>query len=247
MSLTGERAVVFANIHNFRDLGGYRGLDGASVRWHRLYRSDDLSRVTGADQSVFSGLGVRTVVDLRRPGEIANIGRIPAFDGFTYHHVHLDYPSWPPSEFADTQERAAYVTERYLEMATIATTGIGDTLRLIADADRSPLVFHCIAGKDRTGVVAAITLSLLGVSDADIADDYHLSERAEAANWEWYRSRDSNLTAVKRWQHLTVSPPEAMLDFLTGLRRDHGSVEAYAASIGVTPTHVEALRAHLLD
>ena len=245
MSLTSERAVYFANIHNFRDMGGYTGLDGAAVRWHRLYRADDLSRVTGADQSVFSTLGVRTVIDLRRPAEIANIGRIPPFDGFTYHHVHLDYPAWPAREFADTNERAEYVTERYLEMAEAATTGIGDALRMIADADLSPLVFHCIAGKDRTGVVAALSLSLLGVSDADIAEDYHLSERAEAANWEWYRSRDSNL-AVRRWQHITISPPQAMLDFLAELRRAHGSVEAYAASIGVTPTHVEELRAHLL-
>jgi hypothetical protein len=246
MSLTGERLVAFANIHNFRDLGGYTGLDGATVRWRRLYRSDDLSRVVGADQELFSGLGVRTVIDLRRPVEIANIGRIPDFDGFTYHHVHLDYPSWPAAEFADTQQRCAYVTERYLEMAETATAGMGDTLRLIADADTHPLVFHCIAGKDRTGVVAAVTLSLLGVSDADIAEDYHLSERAEPANWEWYRSRDSNLVG-KRWLHITVSPPQGMLDFLTELRRRHGSVEAYAASIGVTPGHVAALRSHLLD
>jgi protein-tyrosine phosphatase len=138
------------------------------------------------------------------------------------------------------------VTERYLEMAATATTGIGDALRMIADADRSPLVFHCIAGKDRTGVVAALTLSLLGVSDADIAEDYHLSERAEAANWEWYRSRDSNLPAARRWQHVIVSPPQAMHAFLIELRRQHGSVAAYAASIGVTSAHIGDLRAHLL-
>ena len=246
MSLTGERLVAFANIHNFRDLGGYTGLDGATVHWRRLYRSDDLSRVVGADQELFSSLGVRTVIDLRRPVEIDNIGRIPAFDGFTYHHIHLDYPSWPAMQFADTEARSAYVTERYLEMAGTATAGIGDALRMIADADQAPLVFHCIAGKDRTGVVAALTLSLLGVPDPDIADDYHLSEGAEAANWEWYRSRDSNLVD-RRWMHIVVSPPQAMLDFLVELRRRHGSVEAYAASIGVTPAHVAAMRSHLLD
>jgi hypothetical protein len=202
--------------------------------------------VVGADQELFSSLGVRTVIDLRRPVEIDNIGRIPAFDGFTYHHIHLDYPSWPAMQFADTEARSAYVMERYLEMAGTATAGIGDALRMIADADQAPLVFHCIAGKDRTGVVAALTLSLLGVPDPDIADDYHLSEGAEAANWEWYRSRDSNLVD-RRWMHIVVSPPQAMLDFLVELRRRHGSVEAYAASIGVTPAHVNAMRSHLLD
>ena len=71
--------------------------------------------------------------------------------------------------------------ERYRELSTEATAGIGEALRLIADADAAPLVFHCIAGKDRTGVVAALTLTLLGVADDDVADDYALSERAEEA------------------------------------------------------------------
>jgi protein tyrosine/serine phosphatase len=241
----GERVVTFQNIHNFRDLGGLVGLDGAAVRTGRVFRSDDLSRVTGEDQATFSALGVRTVIDLRRPVEVENIGRIPAFDGFTYRHIHLDYPSWPATEFATTEERAAYVTERYLEMAETATVGMRDALRIIADADQAPVVFHCIAGKDRTGVVAAVTLSLLGVADADIADDYHQSEHAEAANWAWYRSRDSNLP-VKRWQEITVSPPQGMLDFLAELRRRHGSVEAYTEKIGLTAAEIGALRAHLL-
>jgi protein-tyrosine phosphatase len=240
-----DRAVAFANIHNFRDLGGLAGFDGRPLRRHRLYRSDDLSRVRGADQETFAALGVRTVVDLRRPAEVAAIGRIPEFDGYTYHHVHLDYPAWPAHEFVDTPDRVAYVTERYLDMAAAASTGIGRALRLIADDSTAPLVFHCIAGKDRTGVVAALTLSLLGVDDTAIADDYHQSERAEAANWEWYRSRDSNLVD-KRWLHIVVSPPQGMLDFLDQLRRRHGSVELYAKSIGVTEDHLAALRTHLL-
>jgi len=241
-----QRAVAFANIHNFRDLGGLPGLDGRLVRRHRLYRADDLSRVQGADQETFTALGVRTVVDLRRPSEVEAIGRIPDFDGYIYHHVHLDYPVWPAHEFADTADRVAYVTERYLEMTDCATTGIGQAIRLIADASTAPLVFHCIAGKDRTGVVAALTLSLLGVDDTVIADDYHQSEHAEPANWKWYLSRDSNLVD-RRWQHITVSPPEGMLAFLDQFRQRHGSVDRYVTSIGVTAEHIAALRTHLLD
>jgi protein-tyrosine phosphatase len=241
-----QRAVAFANIHNFRDLGGLPGLDGRLVRRHRLYRADDLSRVRAADQETFTALGVRTVVDLRRPTEVESIGRIPPFEGYTYHHVHLDYPIWPAHEFADTADRVAYVIARYLEMSSSASTGIGEALRLIADSSTAPLVFHCIAGKDRTGVVAALTLSLLGVDDTAIAEDYHLSEEAEKANWAWYRSRDSNL-ADRRWGHIVVSPPEGILGFLDRLRDRHGSVPEYAASIGVTDDHVAALRSHLLD
>jgi protein-tyrosine phosphatase len=241
----GERAVAFANIHNFRDLGGYRGLGGRTIRWQRLYRSDDLSRVREADQTTFAGLGVRTVIDLRRPNEVAAIGRIPAFDGYAYHHVHLDYPAWASRTFTNTAERTDYVIDRYLEMADSATEGIGDALRLIADKDNAPLVFHCIAGKDRTGVVAALTLSLLGISDDDIADDYHLSEAAEEPNWAWH-SRNYPDLVRERLTHLTISPREGMLGFLDQLRSRHGSVEAYVASLGVTDAHVAAMREHLL-
>src|SRR5512139_4174286 len=145
----GERAVTFTNVFNFRDLGGYPTADGRSVRWHRLYRADDLSRIAGADRDRFSALGIRTVIDLRRPHEIEHIGRIPEIDGCSYHHVHLKHPKWENPSFADTAARAAFVTERYLELSDKAGDGVGEALRLIADEQTAPLVFHCIAGKDR--------------------------------------------------------------------------------------------------
>jgi len=241
----GERAVTFSNVHNFRDLGGYRAEDGRSVRWHRLYRADDLSRIAGEDQDRFCALGIRTVVDLRRPNEIEHIGRIPEIDGCSYHHVHLKHPKWEIAVFPDTAARAAFVTERYLELSDKAGDGVGEALRLIADEETAPLVFHCIAGKDRTGVVAALTLSLLGVSDDDVADDYGLSEAAEEPNWRWLYGENAE-AAAERWRHLTVNPRQGMLDFLAELRRRHGTIEAYAASIGVTDKHQDALRTHLL-
>src|SRR2546421_7833212 len=101
-----ERSVRLANLFNFRDLGGYSGAAGRSVVWRRLYRSDDLSRLTEAAQPDFSALGIRTVVDLRRPEEVAQDGRIPEFDGYAYRHVHLPHPYWQPAPFPDTAARA---------------------------------------------------------------------------------------------------------------------------------------------
>lgn len=239
----GERAVTFSNVHNFRDLGGYRTADGRSVRWHRLFRADDLSRIAGDDQDRFCALGIRTVVDLRRPNEVEQIGRIPEIDGCTYHHVHLRHPKWPDGTFTDTPARAAFVTERYLEMSDKAADGIGAALRIIADDANAPVVIHCIAGKDRTGVVSALTLSLLGVPDDEIAADYELSEAAEEPNWTWLSGGDPE---ARRWGNITVSPREGMLDFLTELRRRHTSIEGYVASVGFTGKHQESLRAHLL-
>ncbi|MGE5829347.1 MAG: tyrosine-protein phosphatase [Micromonosporaceae bacterium] len=239
-----ERGVRFENIFNFRDLGGYPTADGRVLRWGRLYRSDDLARLAETDRERFAALGIRTVVDLRRTDEVTSDGRIPQFDGFTYHHLHLPHPYWPAAEFADTADRARYLVQRYHELTTEAADGIGAALRLIADERSAPLVFHCIAGKDRTGVVAALTLSLLGVADADIAADFELSELAEAGYWDYRRRNDPTLTR-QRWTHFKVCPGEGMLTFLGELRARHGSVAGYCAAAGVTAEHVDAMRAHL--
>jgi protein-tyrosine phosphatase len=108
------------------------------------------------------------------------------------------------------------------------------------------VVFHCVAGKDRTGLVAAFTLYSLGVSEDDIADDYALSELAEEANWSWYSARHPDAGMRRRWEAYTVTPREAMLAVLAALRERHGSVEKYLASIGVTTGNVAAMREHLL-
>lgn len=242
----GERGVLFEKVFNFRDLGGYKTSDGRSVTRNRLFRADDLSRLSETDSERFARLGIRTVVDLRRTEEIDVDGRIPQFDGFSYRHVHLIYPMWPSREFADTTERVTYLVERYREMSIDAAAGFGEGLRLIADADAAPLVFHCIAGKDRTGILAALTLSLLGVADDDVADDYALSEWAEEAAWDYRASMDPSLIGG-RWTHIQVCPREAMLEFLDDVRSRHGSIEEYAADVGVTKDHIAAMRGHLLD
>jgi protein-tyrosine phosphatase len=244
MRIMRERGVAFVDVYNFRDLGGYRTIDGNTVVWQRLYRSDDLGRLREGDMDHFASLGIRTVVDLRRPNEVADLGRIPQLDGVTYHHVHMAHPPWPSQQFADTAERTAFVVERYQEMSVASGAAIGEALRLIADEDSAPLVFHCIAGKDRTGIVSALTLSLLGVDDETIADDYALSEAAEPQAWAYYaRIRPG----VVRPAHITLSPREAMLTFLEELRATHGSVQKYASTIGVTDEHVAAMRDHLLE
>jgi protein-tyrosine phosphatase len=244
-----ERAVVFDNVFNFRDLGGYRTADGRTVRWGRLFRADDLCRLDDADLTRLGELGVRTVVDLRRHVEIDRGGRIPPAD-YTYLHAFVEHPAWPvATEFATPEARVEYLLDRYLELAEHGGEGIALALRTVADPAAAPVVFHCVAGKDRTGLVAAFTLHVLGVSDDDIADDYALSELAEEPNWSWYAKRyaDSHPeTGPRRWERYTVTPREVMLRLFAALRERHGSIEKYLASIGVTAEHIESMRGHLL-
>ncbi len=237
ISSVWQRGVTFTELFNFRDLGGYPALDGRMVARQRVFRSDDLCQLRGDDQLRFTALGIRTVIDLRRPEEIAKHGRIPEIGGVDYHHLYLEHPWWPHQEYADVAERAAYLVARYQEMASAGGEAIGTALRLIADADTAPLVFHCYAGKDRTGIVAALTLSLLGVDDGTIAADYALSETSDAL----FRARRG-----KPPTDYMTSPEAAMLGFLAQLRAQHGSIESYVQSLGVDDDHVKAMRAHLL-
>ncbi|MBX6750466.1 MAG: tyrosine-protein phosphatase [Micromonosporaceae bacterium] len=232
-----ERAIPFRRIYNFRDLGGYPTGDGRTVAWRRLFRSDDLSRLTIEDADRFAALGIRTVIDLRRPTEIAEIGRIPEFTGVDYRHAHLVYPPWGPEDYADLAGRISYLTERYREMAVTGGEGIGLALRSIAEAEAAPLAVHCFVGMDRTGIVSALTLSLLGVPDEVVAAEYALSEAAVPALQAAHNIRLSRFG---------VTPAGAMINFLAALRSEHGSLEAYAKSIGVTDDHIAAMRAHLL-
>lgn len=232
-----ERTIPFAQVYNFRDLGGYATSDGHVIAWRRLFRSDDLSRLTPDDADRFAALGIRTVLDLRRPTEIAELGRIPTSTSVDYRHVYLVHPPWEPATFTDSASYAAYLRERYREMSVDGREGIGTALRLVADVDTAPLVFHCFAGKDRTGIVAALTLALLGVADETIADDYARSEPAD-------RALRASLGLEP--SPVAVAPAEAMLGFLSDLRAAHGSIEAYVKSTGVTDDHIAAMRAHLL-
>ncbi len=230
------RAIEFSDIYNFRDLGGYPTTNGRTTAWQRVYRADDLCRLTDDDKPRFAELGIRTVIDLRRPEEVARRGRVPEFTAVDYHNLHLVHADWDMRLFDNTDERTAFLRERYLDMAVTGAEAIGTSLRLIADADSSPLVVHCIAGKDRTGMVCALTLSLLGVADELVADDYALSEAPAQA----YHLRRADPYPT------LIAPAAAMLGFLDGLRSTHGSIEAYVNSLGVSDGHIAAMRGHLL-
>jgi protein-tyrosine phosphatase len=239
-------AVAFATVYNFRDLGGHIGWNGRMVHRGRLYRSDSLHRLNDADLARFAALGIRSVLDLRRPIEVERDGRIPDLPGLTYHNIHPVHREWNPGSYDETGGPAKYLAERYLDMAEEGIDGLGEALRLIADPISAPLVMHCFAGKDRTGVLSALTLSLLGVNDHDIALDYARSDVARAPLTRHIQAHAQSRALPPPPQHFAASPPRAMLLFLSGLRARYGSVYAYARAAGVADGHLQLLYSHLL-
>ncbi|WBB82007.1 tyrosine-protein phosphatase [Micromonospora sp. WMMD882] len=239
-----NRRIAFSALFNFRDVGGYRGHDGRAVRWGRLYRSDSLHRVDGADREAFAALGVRTVIDLRRPTEVTRDGRVPTYDGLVYRHIHPEHRDWTEQPYDPETSLVDYLADRYAELAETGAAGIGAAVGLIADADNAPVVVHCVAGKDRTGIVCALTLAALGVDDADVTADYALSAEASARFVAWLASTVPHAAELPR--PFLESPAETMALFLDRLRERHGSVEGYLRHAGVTDGQLAALRAHLL-
>ncbi|MGW5671743.1 tyrosine-protein phosphatase [Micromonospora sp. NPDC003776] len=234
----------FPALFNFRDVGGLTGHDGRQVRRGRLYRSDSLHRITETDQAAFTALGIRTVIDLRRPTEVARDGRVPAYDGLTYRHIHPEHQDWATVPYDPEESLARWLADRYAALAQTGTAGLAEAVGLIADSVNAPLVVHCVAGKDRTGVVCALTLAVLGVADDDIAADYALSTEASERFSAWVAATLPEVEQPPR--PYLASPAEAMSLFLTELREGYGSVDGYLRHAGVTDAQLDGLRAHLL-
>ncbi|MER5642103.1 tyrosine-protein phosphatase [Kitasatospora sp. NPDC002227] len=242
------RHLEFQRLRNFRDLGGYPAADGRTVRWGRLYRSDSLGKLNGAaeaDRAAFLELGIRTVIDLRYPWEIEGRGRVPESYGVEYHNLSIEHRPYDQEALGAEFEVVPFLAEKFAEVAADGVEELRQVLRLVAEADNAPLVFHCAAGKDRTGIVAALLLTLLGVGEEDIVADFALTGLATEnliADW-----RANNPGKSPRWPGFAQAPADLMRSFLADLTARHGSVAGYATEqLEADADLVAALRAHLL-
>ena len=175
MELTAGQRLAFEGVVNFRDLGGYRSRLGGSVLFGRVFRSDRLDRMTIADRERYERLGIRTIYDLRRTEE-----RDVAPDPFPNEHVciisaleangHPKLGAEPPES-----DGADLLRLLYRGMLDHAGRDIGRVFRGIADPQVAPVLFHCTAGKDRTGMIAALLLEWLGVPRELVLDDYEVT------------------------------------------------------------------------
>ena len=244
-----ERSVALTGVFNFRDLGGYAASDGRSVRWRTLFRADGLDRLTADDVEVLRPYGLRTVVDLRMAHELEDKGRFPV-DTYpvTFHHLSVMDKTWDREAAAREDLPAAdFLHARYSEMLLEAGPRYADALRLLTAADALPAVFHCAAGKDRTGLLAMLVLGTLGVGHDDIVADYALT----SATMDAFRANASKDPAVAVGLANTpvmffAADPAAMSRVLTDIETAHGSVRGYVRTLGIGDEVVTSLQRHLL-
>lgn len=245
MHETRSRLVNFDRLHNFRDFGGYQAA-GGTVRWRRLYRSDSLGKLAGADLDRFARIGARTVIDLRYPVEIASHGRVPALPGLAYFNYSIEHRPYDQSRLGADVDPVSFLAERYAEVAADGAGEIRSALRVIAAEQSAPLVIHCASGKDRTGILAALVLALLGVADADIAADFALTGLAsQRLIADWHHAYPGRQLT---WPHFATAPAELMRVFLADLARRYGSVCQYVTGyLGLGDEVIGALRARYLE
>ncbi|MGB3166521.1 MAG: tyrosine-protein phosphatase [Alteraurantiacibacter sp.] len=254
-----ERLVPLEGAGNFRDFGGYRAKDGGRVRRGMLYRSNRLSQLTQGDIAALEETGIATVFDLRSPRERET-------DPTAWQASHLAFHSWPPGhkrrlvDMAMEYPRDAggarqLMLDFYAELPRTLGHAFGGILREIASGS-VPCVIHCSAGKDRTGMAAALVLSAVGVAREDVLDDYAMTDRVAASEDDMARSlfvgKDGGGRAQgamhKAFSAETIAVmrsarPEFLESAFAGIAREYGSLGAYYDSIGVD----DAMRDRLVE
>lgn len=235
----GYTAAMFPSLLNARDLGGYPTTDGAVTRRRSLLRADDLAQLSAEGLEALAHYGIETVLDLRWPEEIAAApSPVPRqLPRVRYLSVSLlaDTP-------ADWGALGGYCAKEQWKCTVLERLQpqLRQALAAIAAAGSGPLLFHCVAGKDRTGVIAALLLALADVVPGSIAADYAAStENLREAYLSRYRDGDpAAITEAVR------CPEEAVYNMLAYLGRA-GGIRAYLGGIGLGAAEITRLRARL--
>jgi len=250
-----------SKLYNFRDLGGLRAANGKTIRKNRLLRAAEPTDLTAEDITRLVDCGLVQIIDFRNPWEI-EIAPVTKIDGASYHifeinkdrvHKHDSLEQWytnlnpANAETSMTDGYRAYVTMQS------ARTAIGDFVRACAAKTEGATLFHCHAGKDRTGFAAAVILRLLGVSDEDIFEDYlRTLEDVELRLPQTLEKRRTemnlNETQVAAYAVIYTIKREWLEAGLAAIDEFYGSFDNYVTEgLGITADEITALRALYLE
>ena len=247
MDRTDPRFVELAGAYNFRDLGGLPTTDGARTRSGVLFRSDALHHLDPDDVSRLVGLGIKAVVDLRSSAEVETTGRgLLADEDIGWYHLPLsnvggaDYT--PPPALAAGDLGGHYVNsldERTEQMARV--------VEHLTAPDSTPAVFHCTAGKDRTGMVAALVLGMVGVEPEAIIADYALTDAAMPQIMERFGAQSQPEATVELLPAIMRAEASSMRTFLAAVDERYGGALGWAGAAGIDESTIARLRTLLVD
>jgi protein-tyrosine phosphatase len=254
--LAGERILPLKTVQNFRDIGGYRAIDGRQLRWNRVFRAASLDSLSDDDLERFIAMNVQLVCDVRTTEEMLNHpDRIP--DTITLMNVppHSNDSPW-------VQLLRILFWRNFLETALfkLYTYVLIDNnpqlfatiFKQLAEESNLPMLIHCAAGKDRTGMVIAVLLKMLGVADKTIIADYSLSNRSyehsrKAAGRAFVSLKVLGLRE-EELAYLLIADSTVMQRTLDYIDSRYGSVEAYLVDyVGLSRETIQSIRNNLLE
>jgi len=236
-----RRSLDFPDLLNARDLGGYPTTDGGETRWRSLLRADDLAQLSDLGLQALADYGVRTILDLRWPEEaIRHPSPVPERLPLL-HYARISLLTHTEDEWRLRSRDAAKELWKCVVLEHVRAE-LRTVLGFIAAAPPEPLLFHCVAGKDRTGLIAALLLALADVTPAAIAQDYSVS--AENLR-DGYLRRYPDAERERIIEALRC-PEEGAYNMLEFLERA-GGVRGYLTKIGLASAEIARLRARLRD
>ena len=243
MTQNHSRFIDLQGCVNFRDIGGYRNRQGQTVVWGKVFRSDSLHLMTDEDnRHVYQTLGVVTLIDLRNSSE-AQRDEYSSSLPTTASYQHVPFlEQHGIKTFKPGDDPAARLADIYLWILANSGQLIAEALTTLAEGDTA--LFHCTAGKDRTGVLAAIILGILDVDEEQTMADYLLTNQTMDRLYPLLRSIPGN---EERPRASFEAPPKAMEAMLSALANDYGGAQEYAMAHGVSTANIYQLRASLLE
>jgi protein-tyrosine phosphatase len=244
-----ERRLDWDGCLNVRDLGGHPTEDGGETRTGAVVRADSVRRLTDAGWQSLVEYGIRRIVDLRLDWEIKEDppgdAPVEVVHVSFLEDVSLDRQIEIFQRWIDAPDVITATRDGYLDMLDSYRKNVAAALEAVAGAPEGGVLIHCMGGKDRTGLLAALLLRLAGVPVADIAADYGLSAENIKPLWqEWVDDAgDENEWELRR--RLSASPADAMAQVLEKLERRHGSVRGYLLEAGVSEDDLDRASARL--
>ena len=244
-----DRHHPFEGCFNFRDIGGYPTSDGRTVRWNRYFRAGRQDRMTEQDLKKASNLDISVQIDLRKPEEIREQGRGP-FEamGAAYHNIAV-IPDGGTDQLSRLVGDTGISGKRYLGYLDFGNESWIRMFDIFAQVSNQPIVLHCTAGKDRTGVSTAFLLSVLGVERSLIEADYALTNVDVARQADFIENTVGLPEGMDRNAMMQAAgvPEDAISDFLDGLDDKWGGPLAYLRSIGISDATMDKIRQEFLQ
>ena len=243
-SANRSRRLAWEGLLNSRDLGGYPTVDGRETRWGAVVRSDNLTPLTDAGRAALVAYGVRSIVDLRRPHEIEenpNPFAAPGPHGIRYTNIPFQDPAAPGEAEPET------LALIYATMLDRFAPRVAAVMTAIAQEPDGGVLVHCAGGKDRTGLVSALVLSVAGVAPETVAADYALSGEYLRPREEAYLLNGPGERAERERIVARYSPKaEVMIETLDYLNGRYGGVEPYLLHAGVSVGDIVSLRRRMV-